>query len=137
MQIGLSKSRIMSGRQCPKRAYLETYRRDLVAELDNEAVFKAGLELSELARTLHPGGILIQQDNDLKVAITETVEHLTEAGNKTLFEATFSHDGVLIRADILQKGIDRLTISEVKASTKVKNYHISDCAIQVLNCTQN
>ena len=58
---GLSKSRILAWRQCPKRLWLQTYRRDLLETADNfQQTFEIGFEVGNVARTLFPNGILIE-----------------------------------------------------------------------------
>jgi hypothetical protein len=47
-----------------------------------------------------------------------------------IFEATFQHDGVLVRVDALMPDGDGWQIVEVKASTSVKDEHAFDCAVQ-------
>ena len=47
-----------------------------------------------------------------------------------IFEATFEHDGILVRADVLIPDGNCWRLVEVKASTSVKDYHVLDCAIQ-------
>ena len=47
-----------------------------------------------------------------------------------IFEATFRHEGVLVRVDVLIPDGDGWRLIEVKASTSVKDYHVLDCAIQ-------
>ncbi len=98
---GLSKSKIMAGIQCPKRLYLETYHPELTEKsADKEALFEVGHQVGELARTLYPGGTLID-GGDLKGALKETEAALKVANDSVFFEATLQHEGVLFRADIL------------------------------------
>ncbi|MFQ5757504.1 MAG: DUF2779 domain-containing protein, partial [Acidiferrobacterales bacterium] len=127
---GLSKSRIMAGIQCPKRLYLETYHRELAeGSADKQERFAAGRRVGELARTLYPGGTLID-GGDLKGALEETEAGLKVANDAVFFEATLQHEDVLFRADILAKEAERTELSEVKSSTTVKDEHVQDCAIQ-------
>ncbi len=52
---GLSKSKLLSYRQCPKRLWLETYRPEgAVCDEGTAARIEAGLEVGEAARTLQP-----------------------------------------------------------------------------------
>jgi len=48
----------------------------------------------------------------------------------TLFEATFTHNELLVQADILRRGSRGAELVEVKAATEVKDYYLTDCAIQ-------
>lgn len=127
---GLSKSKILSGLQCPKRLYLEVYKPELADYSQATSAFAIGHELGDLARTLYPHGVLVGHNDNLTAAIEETSRQLKSDSVSTIFEGTFSSQGVLVRADILQKNSASLCLTEVKASTSVKDYHIVDCAIQ-------
>jgi hypothetical protein len=100
-----------------------------VAE-DVERGFHIGYEVGDVARTLHPNGILIESDDDLKAALAATELALAENPHQTIFEATFQHQGVLVRADILKPTATGFNVIEVKASASVKPYYLDDCAIQ-------
>ncbi len=132
-KLYLSKSKLMGFRQCPKRLYLEVHRSEL-AEISEsmEQVFATGHQVGEIARQQHPGGILIEHDQELAQALRDTKETLAKQPDKPLFEATFQHDGVLIRADLLLPGGNRRghNLVEVKSSTEVKPHYLADCAIQ-------
>ena len=57
---GLSKSRIIAWKQCPKRLWLHIHRRDLLETSDGvERGFQIGYEVGDVARGLYPHGILI------------------------------------------------------------------------------
>lgn len=132
---GLSKSKILSGLQCPRRLYLDVHRPDLArASASAEYAFAEGHRVGEVARTFYPEGTLIRHDEDLGRALEETRKWL-EGGEATVFEATVQHDGVLIRADILVREAHGDRLVEVKSSTGLKEHYLSDCAIQawVLN----
>jgi len=127
---GLSKSRIIAGRQCPKRLYLETFHPELKDDSGSEALFALGHAVGALAQDLIPDGLLIEQQDDLAGAVETTYDAMNNDDVETLFEAAFTHDGVLIRADVLTKDAGGLIMTEVKSSTSVKSYHIDDCAVQ-------
>jgi hypothetical protein len=126
-----SKSRLMAWRQCPKRVWLQTYRRDR-REIDPaaHARFDADHRVGQIARQLRPGGTLIGHDDDLGLALQETRAHLDGTGDRLLFEATLVHGGVLVRADVLERREGRCALVEVKSSTAVKPPHVEDLAIQ-------
>lgn len=127
----LSKTKLLSHIQCPKRLYLETYRPELAEEsAEAEQVFAVGHEVGELARQQHPDGLLIQHDTELSEALRQTQEVLASEPRRPLFEATFQHDGVLVRADLLLPGQSGRNLVEVKSSTSVKAHYLTDCAIQ-------
>ena len=126
---GLSKSRLLLHRQCPKRLWLKVHRPEL-EEIDdgNQARFATGTYVGELAQQLYPDGVLIDGD-DLGQAVIDTQTIL--AGEKrTIFEATLQADGLLIRADLMLPDDNGYRMVEVKSSTKVKDYHLTDAAIQ-------
>lgn len=127
----LSKSKIMSGIQCPKRLYLEVHQPELAEETPGLLqIFSFGHQVGEIARQLHPGGKLIEHDEDLSSALKETRILLNKYPETPLFEATFAHNGVLIRADVLRKSDKGYQMTEVKAATEFKDYYLLDCAVQ-------
>ena len=127
----LSKSRITAGLQCGKRLWLAIHRPEAeVYTADTRRRFAAGHEVGEVARELYPGGILIDGDGGLSRALRETEEVLARPGDVTLYEATFRHRGVLIRADVLERKDGRCRMVEVKSATRLKEYHLQDVAIQ-------
>jgi hypothetical protein len=121
---GLSKSRLTAFEQCPKRLWLQVHRQDL-AEMDDgaEARFAAGHEVGAIACDLVPGGHMVAAEPDLQAALEETSALLRGGHRGPLFEATFEHDGVLVRVDILEPdGEDAWSLAEVKSSTRMKDY---------------
>ncbi len=127
----LSKSKLMDFLQCPKRLYLEIHRPELaeVSE-DTEQAFATGHQVGEMAQQQYPDGILIGHDRELTQALRDTKEALTQHPDKPIFEATFQHDGVLIRADLLLPNDGNHNLVEVKSSSSVKPHYYADCAIQ-------
>lgn len=132
-KFGLSKSKITSFEQCPKRLWLQTHRAEL-AELDAgaEARFAAGHEVGDAACSLCSGGIMIEAEPDLATALQRTQELTSASAQVPLFEATFAHDGVLVRVDIMEPdGLGGWHVAEVKSSTSRKDYHVADLATQL------
>lgn len=130
MFYGLSKSRLMAFKQCPKRLWLYVHRHDLQEfSEETEQRFQIGFQVGDIARSLHPDGILIEGEN-LVEALELTRQALAEHPDRPLFEATFQRDNVLVRADVLLPEVGGYRLREVKASTKVKDEHYKDCAIQ-------
>ena len=120
----------MAWRQCPKRLWLEVNRPELVVyPPSTQRRFDLGHEVGAVARSLHPGGVLVDPPT-LGQAARDTARLLARGGDLTLFEATFSHGGVLVRADLLLRegGVARMV--EVKSATEVKPYHVDDIAVQ-------
>ena len=131
MPTMLSKSRVLAARQCPKRLWLEVNRPDLrVVTADMQRRFDQGHQLNDIVHDLVPGGRLIEPDVPLGQALALTKRHLAQRPEQPLFEATFSKHRVLVRADIMQSTGDDWRLTEVKSSTRVKPYHLDDCAVQ-------
>lgn len=130
---GLSKSKLLSWRQCSKRLWLEAFRPELV-EVDaaTEARFAGGNVVGEIARSLYgPGELLFDSETaDFTGALKRTGEILSVSGRRPLFEATFSADSVLVMADVIKRVKGGIRAIEVKSSTSVKDYHVEDCAVQ-------
>ena len=92
--FGLSKSKLMAFRQCPRRLWLSVHRPDCVpADDTNEAVLATGTDVGIIARQGWPDGILIAPEGPLTEALSQTQAAL--AARKPLFEATVQQDGVL------------------------------------------
>jgi hypothetical protein len=134
---GLSKSRLTAWRQCPKRLWLQIYRPELmdVSQADEQR-FQVGYEVGDVAQRLYPNGILID-DEKLSDAISSTQKALTDYPDRPVFEATFQHDGLLVRCDVLIPSQRGFRMVEVKSSASVKPYHIDDCAVQAWVLQQN
>jgi hypothetical protein len=131
-QFGLSKSRIAAFEQCPRRLWLQTHRKDLAFE--DEATqdrYRAGNLVGEVACSLVPCGIMVEAEPDLRTAIQITTK-LIDDGQYPIFEGTFSHDGVLVRVDIMEPDKQgSWHVAEVKSSTSAKEYHVNDLATQI------
>jgi len=130
MARGLSKSRLIEWRQCPKRLWLKIHRPELIeTSAETERGFQIGYAVGAVAQELCPDGILVDAD-DLRGALRLTKELLVNQPGAPLFEATFERDGVLVRADLLLPETGGYRLVEVKAATSVKDYYLADAAIQ-------
>jgi Domain of unknown function(DUF2779) len=133
----LSKSKLLAFRQCPKRLWLEIHKPELRADsAGTEASFRIGHAVGEVARRLYDPkgkGSLIDPKAEGFPAALERSTSLLES-SQPIFEAGFSAKGALAFADIMlpvtKKGRREWRMVEVKSSTKVKDYHRSDVAIQ-------
>jgi len=125
----LSKSKFMAGLQCPKRLWLQVHKPELSPDISHTMPILNGNEVGEMARRLNPG-ILIEYDNGLGAALEETRRLVADPNVQAIHEATFSHGGILVRVDLLERTADGWILTEVKGSTSVKPYYISDVAVQ-------
>ncbi len=133
----LSKSKYLSGLQCPKYLWIQINELERIPETDpvTQHVFDQGHEIGHLAKKLFPGGIDIPQDNFMG-NINMTKELLKE--RKPLFEAGILAGKLYSRVDILSPaGEEVWDIVEVKSSTSVKDVHINDVAFQRYCCNQS
>jgi hypothetical protein len=132
-QFGLSKTKITAFEQCPRKLWLSFHRPE-VAVVDPTAPmrFAAGHEAGAVACALHSAGVMIEAEPDLAAAIAQTFKLVEQGHTAAIFEATFAHDGVLVRIDIMEPdGHGGWHVAEVKSSTAVKGYHIGDLATQL------
>jgi predicted RecB family nuclease len=135
----LSKSKFVSGLQCLKRLYLEVHHPQLATPADAglQAILDMGTEVGELARRRFPGGALIAAGHrQREAALAQTARLIDDPAVPAIFEGAFLHEGVLIRADILERieasadAPSGWRLIEVKSSTKIKDVHLNDLAIQ-------
>ena len=132
-RVYLSKSRLMSARQCLKRLYLEVHRKELVVHSPaTEAAFNIGHAVGDIAQQIYgnENAVVIPYAGDMTHALRKTARLVGEGPQYPIFEATFQHGGVLVRVDALLPEGDAWRIVEVKASTSVKDEHEFDCAAQ-------
>ena len=125
----LSKSRFLSGAQCHLRLWYDYHARDLAAEPDDtlQAVFDTGHEVGELACKRYLGGHFVAQDHwHIPDALAETRTILEEGTAPALFEAAFVHEGLLARADVIERLPDGgWRLIEVKSTTRLKDIFVA------------
>jgi hypothetical protein len=135
----LSKSKFLAGLQCLKRVYLEVHHPQLASAPDasTQAMLEMGTEIGERARSLFPGGVIIGESHrQREAALAHTASVIDDLTVPAIFEGAFEFDGVLVRADILQRiaaepgGQAAWRLIEVKSSSRVKDVHLDDLAIQ-------
>jgi hypothetical protein len=129
----LSKSRLISAWQCPKKLHLEKHHPELGDTTESmESLFAMGHQVGSIAQDLYgtAESVEIPFNRKMSLMVRETQLLLAAGANFPIFEATFQYDGILVRVDVLIPDGDGWRVVEVKASTSVKNYHVLDCAIQ-------
>ena len=129
----LSKSRFTSGLQCHKKLWWEVHERD-APELQPDKVlqdlFDQGRLVGERARTLYPGGVLIDLPHDAGAERVAATRKALDAGAPAVFEATFIADNTFVAIDVLERLGNGHRVIEVKASNSQKPEHIPDVAVQ-------
>jgi hypothetical protein len=128
----LSKTRYMCGRQCSKKLWHTVYDPEPVEERLAGTVKGIGIEVGIRARLLWPGGVLVDTKyNDYAEAIRRTKALIADPTVPAIFEAALAHHGVLIRVDALERlPGSRWRLNEVKSSTRIKNEHLEELALQ-------
>ena len=132
---GLSKSKYVAFCSCEKLLWLRVYKPELV-EVDeaSQARMDEGNVVGDLAMGLFGDFVEVtayKDDGslDLTKMIEDTKQCLAD-GVENICEASFSHNGCYCAVDILKKEKGGYAIYEVKSSTDVKDYHLTDIAYQ-------
>ena len=130
----LSKSRVMAGLQCHKRLYLLLTTPALAAVPDAglQFLFDQGHEVGRLAHQAFPGGVALNAGRErLDEALDRTAALMRDPAVPAIFEATFRHDDVLVRVDVLARAAgNRWRLVEVKSAAGVKQHYLHDVAVQ-------
>jgi len=137
--IALSKTKLLSLKQCRRKLWLETYRPELVPEPspEKDALLATGNTVGEIARRLYGPGHLVSFERGLRAAIETTRNLVAAGGREPIFEATFEHDGVSVAVDVLDRSEPKPKLVEVKSAAHVKEHHLDDCAIQAWALARN
>jgi hypothetical protein len=123
----------MAGRQCPKKLWLTLYCPEPPEEAPPGTVKGMGIEVGIKARLLWPHGVLVETNryDDYTEAINRTKALIADPTVPAIFEPGLAHHGVLIRVDALERLPDgRWRLYEVKSSTRIKDEHLEDLALQ-------
>src|SRR4051812_4153691 len=96
---GLSKSKLLAYRQCPKRLWLEVHRPELREDSAATQVrFQAGCQVGEIARRLYDpagqGSLIDVEREGYAAAFTRSAE-LLATSHKPVFEAGLTAGGAL------------------------------------------
>lgn len=94
-------------------------------------LFDQGRQVGEVARTLFPGGVLIDPPyyrREQRVARTVDALH---SPAPAIFEASFIADDTYVAIDVLERVDEGFRLIEVKSSTSQKEEHIPDVAVQL------
>jgi hypothetical protein len=133
MPYHLSKSSFVKGERCPTWLWW-TVREPDAPEFELDAATQdridQGAHVGRTAQEYVPGGVRIDRPAwDIEGRIKDTHEAL-EAGAPVVYEAGFEADDVYVAVDILERDEDGVDLIEVKSTTRVKDEHYPDAAIQ-------
>jgi hypothetical protein len=130
----LTKSKVLAGRQCPKRLWLSRHEPELAAPLPAtaRAIRDMGNEIGRLAQHLFPGGVLVEEGpRDHAAAVRRTLALLLDDSVPAIFEAAFEFARVRIRVDVLERlPQGAWGLREVKAAARPKDLYVEDVALQ-------
>ncbi len=133
MKPFLSKSRLISAWQCAKKAHLEKHHPEWgEVTAQTEALWATGHDVGRVAQQLYgtADAVEVEFNRRMQLMLDKTKALLAGGARVPIFEATFQHERVLVRVDVLLPDGDGWRAVEVKASTSIKDYHVLDCAIQ-------
>lgn len=128
----LSKSQFIRGLQCHKSLWLYRHR---PAERTPppphlQAIFDRGTDYGIVAQQLFPEGVLVPFEGLSYAEQVDRTQALIAAGVRTIYEATFLHDGLFVKVDILHRGPAGWELYEVKSSCRRKEVFVNDAAVQ-------
>ena len=132
-----SKSKLLALRQCPKRLWLEIHRPDLREDsAATQTSFQVGHQVGDIAQKIYDpegtGSLIDVEREGFGGAFERSTKLLNTA--RPIFEAGFSAGGALAFADVMLperiNGQTAWRMVEVKSSTRVKDYHRDDVAVQ-------
>lgn len=134
----LSKSVVLSHRQCPRRAWLES--RSVVAPEHSRTALmlqEQGQRVHEAARGLFDAAVRVPASFTMGVAAAHTAQALA-AGAKQVIEAGFVAEslGLGVRVDVLEALDGGVGIVEVKSGGSVKDEYLDDVAVQYACLTE-
>jgi hypothetical protein len=133
MAHGLSKSRFVAGWRCHKLLWW-TVREPDAPELEPDVVlqdrFDQGAQVGAIAREWFPGGVAIDLPHDRGEERAARTLRAIADGAPAIFDATFIEGGVFVSVDVLLRDGDGWVLIEVKSSSKVKDEHLPDAAVQ-------
>ncbi len=140
----LSKSRFVHGMQCPLYLWLEvrTDAPKLAPDPFTQALFQTGNDVGVKARERWdrrltargkaPGILIVDDPQRHAEAVSATAQALAE-GAEVIHEAAFTHCGVKVRVDVLERlGDGSHAINEVKSTAHYDPAkHLLDAAVQL------
>jgi len=140
----LSKSNLLSFRQCPRKLWLEWHRKDLLPAPNSKSDRRIidGAKVGEKAREDLGSDLLWPPRNDEPLeAAKQAKEMLLQAPGRAAVEVPMVRDDLYVRADALVPVAGGYALRETKASTfplkkdketpdEPKDQHLDDVAIQ-------
>lgn len=130
-----SKTKIIAGLQCEKQLHLRIHHPEWATPTESPATL-TGKIVETHARALFPGGVLVERNNPNRNPFVATQELIADPAIPSLFEAAIQSDDLVVFVDVLTREVSSWVLTEIKASTSVKDKHIDDVAIQAVALQQ-
>ena len=128
----LSKSRYVTGLQCPKILWMNEHMPEQFDEsVRDEARLETGNAVGDLAMGYYGDYVEVKFDEHGFERMAERTRELIGVGERVICEATFIHGDNFCMADILRVEDGGVHIVEVKATNSLKDYHIHDASYQL------
>lgn len=86
--------------------------------------------VSHLARTLFPGGVLIDPSHQRVEERRNATKVALAREDPAIFEATFVEDGLVVTVDILTREGGSFSLIEVRSSATLKDHHLWEAAFK-------
>src|SRR5690606_506916 len=132
----VTKSDIVLGRSCLKAAYLKFHNPELADPTDPylELMARRGDHVGLFAQKEFPKGVNAEVKGKIELGLAKTQELLKDPKINTIFEASFLHDGVFVRCDIIHRPENSKTwdLYEVTSGSKLDDKYVFDASIQAL-----
>lgn len=128
----LTKSQFAAGLQCHKLLWWrihEPLAKELQPDIVLEDRFDQARQVGELARSLFPGGALVEPVGSRQERIAATRATISQHAGP-LFEAAFATDTLFAAVDALVPLDEGYLLVEVKSASELKEEHIPDAAVQ-------
>ena len=128
----LSKSKFILGQQCHKSLWLSTKGFEPTNPMDESSKdrLRAGDQVGDVAKELFPYGREIEYLGSDFQKMCDLTSNAIDAGETTIYEASFIEKGVFIRVDIMNKTSKGWDVYEVKSSSNLREYHKEDASLQ-------
>jgi len=94
----------VTGLQCFLRLWLNEHDQTEWEEPEPGSAEDVGIEVGRMARSLFPGGILVEEEPwQHSQAVARTTALMADSSVSAIFEAAFEHSSVRIRVDVLER----------------------------------
>ena len=125
----LTKTKITNGLQCHKKLWFDLHE---PKKKEQKYVLEKGFRFETVVRENYSKGYgeVLDLSGVWKDAVSKTMLAMKSDDINVIFEGAFIYLDTLVRTDVLIRNKKEWELLEIKSSTKLKDTHISDIAIQ-------